>query len=189
VRKLLAIVVAIVVAASCIPWLQHQRFFSVFVAIITIVLAGLIVLGVVNALPEWSRKWSEQGGIPQSGWSSSRKRNLSLGTAVVLVLMITVPHFVATSSGPYKLAMATANQMPQFTEVLGAPIGAGWFSEGWTEYGSPAKAELRIPVTGSKQNGYLQVVAIMEEEHWTLKELRLELARSGERIDLLASTR
>jgi Cytochrome oxidase complex assembly protein 1 len=189
VRKLVATVVAIVVAASCIPWLQHQRFVSVFVAIIAIVLAGLIVLGVVKAQPEWSKKGSEQGGTAQSGWWSSRKRNLSLGTAVILVLMITVPHFVATSSGPYKLAMATANQMPQFTEVLGAPISGAWFSEGRTEYGSPAKAELRIPVTGSKQNGYLQVLAIMEAGRWKLKELTLEPARSGERIDLLAGPR
>jgi hypothetical protein len=179
----------LVVAASCIPWLRHQRVFSVFVAIIAIALAFLIALGVAKALPKWSRKGSEQGGTPQSSWWSSRKRNLSLGTAVILVLMITAPHFIATSSGPYKLAMATANQMPQFIEVLGGPIKEAWFSEGRMEYGSPAKAELRIPVTGSKQNGFLQVVAIKEEGRWKLKELALELARSGERIDLLASPR
>jgi hypothetical protein len=44
-RKSAAIVVAIIVAASCIPWLRHQRFFSVLVAIIAVALAGIIVFG------------------------------------------------------------------------------------------------------------------------------------------------
>jgi hypothetical protein len=103
--------------------------------------------------------------------------------------MLTAPHFVATSGGAYKLAVATANQKPQFTEVLGAPIREAWFSEGKTEYGNPARAELTIPVAGSKEKGDLRVVAIKEDGDWKLKELTLELVRSGERIDLLAGPR
>jgi hypothetical protein len=103
--------------------------------------------------------------------------------------MLTVPHFVATSSGAYRLAVATASQTPQFTEALGAPIREAWFSEGRTEYGSQASAELTIPVRGSKQGGDLQVVATNDGGRWKLKELTLALARSGERINLLASSR
>lgn len=187
-RKWVAIIVAVVVAASCIPWLRHQRFFSVLVAIIAVVLAGLIILAVFQAFAKWSRK-EPQYGSTQSAWWTSRVRNLSLGAAVILVLMLTVPHFVATSGGAYRLAITTANQTPQFTEALGVPIREAWFSEGRTEYGNPAKAELTIPVTGSKQKGDLRVVAIKEGENWKLKELTLELARSGERIDLLAGPR
>jgi hypothetical protein len=116
-------------------------------------------------------------------------RNLAFGAALVIVLMLTVPHFVAVSGGAYRLAVATASQTPQFTEALGAPIREAWFSEGRTEYGNQAKAELTIPVMGSKQRGDLQVVAIKDGERWKLKGLTLELERSGERINLLGSAR
>ena len=112
-----------------------------------------------------------------------------MGIAVVLVLVLTVPHFLATSGGAYKLAMATAYQRCQFTEVLGVPIREAWFSEGKTEYGNKARAELTIPVRGSIQEGNLLVVAMKQDGRWRLKELTLELTRSGERIDLLASPR
>ncbi len=158
------------------------------IAVTVVVLAGLIVLGVAQTLAKWSRRESQQGAVTPRWWSP-RLRNLSAGAVVVLVLMLTVPHFIATSGGAYKLAMATANHTPQFAEALGAPIREAWFSEGRTEYGNPARAELTIPVTGSKEKGDLQVVAIKEGERWKLKELRLDVARSGERIDLLAVPR
>lgn len=183
-RKSAAIVVTAIVAASCIPWLRHQSFSSELVAIIAIALAGIIVFGFVRTL---AKQQPQKGESPQSGWRSRRLRNLSVGAAVVLVLMLTVPHFIATSSGAYKLAIATANQTPQYAEALGTPIKEAWFSEGRTEYGNPAEAKLMIPVTGSKQKGDLYVVAVKEDGHWKLKELTLELARSGERIDLLST--
>ncbi len=188
-RKTAAIVVAVVVAATFIPWLRHQPFFSVLVAITAIVLAALIVLSAVRSLTKWSKKERDQEGAERHGRSSPRLRNVSLGAALILALILTVPHFIATNSGAYKLAVATANQAPQFTEALGAPIREAWFSEGRTEFGDSAKAELTIPVTGSKQRGDLQVIAVKEGGEWRLKELMLVLARSGERIDLLASPR
>jgi len=185
-RRLVATVVVVVVAASCIPWLRHQRFFSVSVAITAVVLAGLMVLGVVQALAKRSRKELEHGESTQPGSRSRRLRNLSVGAAVVFVLMLTVPHFIARSSGAYKLAIATAKRTPQFTETLGTPIKEAWFSEGSTKYENPAQATLMIPVTGSKQKGDLYVVAIREDGRWRLKELTLELMPSGKRIDLLS---
>ena len=49
---------------------------------------------------------------------SARLRNLVIGAAIVVALILTVPHFVATTSGAYKLAMATARQKAQFTDTL-----------------------------------------------------------------------
>jgi len=109
---------------------------------------------------------------------------------VLLGLFIPVAsQFVARSSDAYKLTVATAHQTPQFTEALGAPIGEAWFSESTMEYGNPAKAELTIPVKGSRQKGDLRALAIKEDGRWKLKELTLELSQSGERIDLLATSR
>ena len=84
---------------------------------------------------------------------------------------------------------ATRHQTPQFTEALGAPIGEAWFSESTMEYGNPAKAELTIPVKGSRQKGDLRALAIKEDGRWKLKKRTLELSQSGERIDLLATSR
>lgn len=188
-RRRVSIAVAIVVAASCIPWIRHQRSYSMLVAITIVVLAGFIVIAVVRALAGWQGKESHRGGKGAFGVWSPRLRNVCVGAALILVLTFTLPHFVATSSGAYRLALETANQTPQFVERLGKPIGEAWFSEGRTQYGNPAKAELTIPVTGAKEKGNLQVIAIRENGDWKLTRLTLELARSGEQIDLLAGSR
>lgn len=188
-RKVIAIVVGIIVVASCVPWLRHQHFFSVPVGVATVALVGLMVVGGVRALPSWPKQKGPQADSAPSGWWSPRFRNLLLGATFVLALMLTVPHFVATTSGAYKLAVATAHQTPQFTEALGAPIREAWFSEGKTEYGSPTKAELTIPVKGSRQKGDLRALAIKDGGRWNLKKLTLELAQSGERIDLLVNSK
>jgi hypothetical protein len=113
-----------------------------------------------------------------------RFRRILLGAAVFIVLMFTVPHFMATTSGAYKLAVATAHGAPRFTDVLGAPVREAWFSEGKV-FGDPATAELLIPVQGSKRVGSLRVAAIKGDGHWRLTKLILELAQPDERIDLL----
>jgi Cytochrome oxidase complex assembly protein 1 len=188
VRRVVPIVVAAVVTASCIPWLRHQRFFSAFVAIITVLLAMYMVFGFARAFSSWMERGRQQDSA-QFGWRSPRLRNLMLGAALIVVLVLTVPHFVATRNGAYKLALATAHETPKFVEALGTPISEAWFSEGKIEYGDAPKAELAIPVTGSKQKGNLQVVAIKEDGRWRLQKLTLELVESGERIDLLQRSR
>jgi hypothetical protein len=105
------------------------------------------------------------------------KRNLLVGAVVVAVLMFTAPHFMATTSGAYKLAVATAHQSPQFREALGTPVTEAWFSEGTIKLGNSADAKLLIPVRGPKQNGSLRVQAAKDDGGWRLRELTLELER------------
>jgi hypothetical protein len=186
-RRTVVIAVGIVVAASCVPWLRHQPFFSVLVGLTALALAGLTVFGGARALFAWSTQKHEQAGSAQSGHWPPRFRHLLLGAALVLVLMLTVPHFMATTSGAYKLAVATAHQSPQFKEALGVPVTEAWFSEGTTELGNQAKAEIVIPVHGRKRQGNLRALAIKDGGSWRLQELTLELTRSGERIDLLSA--
>jgi hypothetical protein len=102
--------------------------------------------------------------------------------------MLTVPHFMATTSGAYKLAVATAHQSPRFRETLGDPVTEAWFSEGKEEWGSPAKAEMLIPVQGRIRRGNLRVRAIKDGGRWRLLELALELTQPDEHIDLLPKT-
>jgi len=119
-------------------------------------------------------------------WSTTF-RNRLLGAALVLLLMLTVPHFMAKASGPYKLAVATAHQRPGFREALGAPITEAWFSEGKEVWGNPATAEMSIPVQGRQRSGRLRVRATKDDEHWRLTELTLELSQPYGRINLLSN--
>jgi len=133
-----------------------------------------------------------KGGPPasaQSSWLSTRVRTRLLVAVLALLLIPVVSQLVATHTGAYKLAVATAHEMPQFREALGFPIREGWFSGDKWEFGNPARAELMIPVKGSRRKGDLRALAIKEDGRWKLKELTLELAQSGERIDLLANSR
>jgi hypothetical protein len=123
-----------------------------------------------------------------SGWLSARSRNLLFGAAFVIALMLTVPHFMATTSGAYKLAVATAHQSPQFTEALGNPVAEAWFSEGKEEWGNPARAAMLIPVRGRMRKGNLRARAIKDGGRWQLTELTLELTQPDEHIDLLSKT-
>ncbi len=123
-----------------------------------------------------------------SGWSSARSRKLLLGAAIVLVLMLTVPHFMATNSGIYKLAVSTAHQSPQFREALGPPISEAWFSEGEWQWGDSGKGKMLIPVRGRLGSGNLRALAIRDAGHWRLTQLTLELAQPNEHIDLLSKT-
>jgi len=118
---------------------------------------------------------------------SSRFRNLLLGAVLVIVLMLTVPHFAVTTSGAYKLAVATAHQTPQFREALGIPVTEAWFSEGKEELGNPARAELLIPVRGPIRSGNLKALAIKDSGRWRLTELTLELSQPDKHIDLLSN--
>jgi hypothetical protein len=188
-RRRIAIVVGIGVAASCVPWLRRQPFFSVLVGVTTLALFGLIVFGGARALSASSKQKHQQADSAQSGWWSPRFRNLVLVAALLLVLILTVPHFVATTSGAYKLAVATAHQSPQFREALGVPVTEAWFSEGSFELGDQAKAEMVIPVRGRTRQGNLRALAIKDGGSWRLQQLTLELTQSGDRIDLLPAGR
>lgn len=186
-RKTVAIVVGIVVVASCVPWLRHQHFFSMLVAVTTVALAIFVVFQGVRAVSIRGQKL-RQPDSAQFTWWSPRRRNLLLGAALVLALMFTVPHFIATHSGAYKLAVATAHQTPQFRDALGAPVTEAGFSEGKEELGDSATAEMVIPVRGRIRSGNLRALAIKEDGRWRLTELTLELTEPDERIDLLRST-
>ena len=117
---------------------------------------------------------------------SRRFRNLLLGAVFVCALSLTVPHFAATTSDAYKLAIVTANRTPQFAETLGTPVTEAWFSEGKIEFGNSATAKLLIPVRGRIRSGNLRALAIKNGGSWRLTELTLELSQPDKQIDLLS---
>ncbi len=186
-RKVVAIVMGVVVAASCVPWLRHQHFFSVAVGVTTVALAAFMVFGAARTLSVWLKQKPQEAGSAQSGRWSQNFRNQLLGAAFVLMLMFTVPHFMATTSGAYKLAVVTAHQSPRFREALGVPVKEAWFSEGKEEWGNPARAEMLISVRGRVRRGNLKALAVKDDGRWRLTELTLELTQPDERINLLSN--
>jgi hypothetical protein len=120
---------------------------------------------------------------------SSRFRQFSVAALIVVTLILTVPHFVATTSGAYKLAVATAHQNPKFTQTLGSPVREAWFSEGKQVWGNPATAEMLIPLHGQMRSGNLRARAIKDGGEWRLTTLILELTSPDEKIDLMTRDR
>jgi hypothetical protein len=112
-------------------------------------------------------------------------RKLLIVVALFIVLLLTVPHFLATTSAAYKLAVATAHQRRAFTQLLGPPVTEAWFSEGKQVWGDPATAEMLIPVHGQIRRGNLRARAIKEAGQWRLTVLILELKSPDEQVDLL----
>jgi hypothetical protein len=179
---------AIVVAASCIPWLRRQGFFSVLVGITAVALLGVMVFISFRAVSAWLVRW--RSTPLQSRWRLLISRKQLWGWGIFFLLISTVPHFMAVCGGDYKLAVITAHQSRLFNDLLGSPVKEGWFSEGESTVGRgtvevPVRSEMLIHVRGMKQAGDLRVQAIKIDGVWKLKELTLEIDKSGTPIDLL----
>lgn len=128
------------------------------------------------------RRWFCEDSSARFG---SRFRKIAAASAVVLLLVVfTVAKFAIRKTDPYKLAVATARQNPQFTQVLGERTEEGW-DVGWAfEWSSPPKVELSIPVQGLRA-GKLSVVAFRVNGRWHLTKLVLQPEDSGN-VDLLS---
>ena len=79
---------------------------------------------------------------------------------------------MATSSGAYKLAVATAHRA-EFNGLLGTPVSEGWFSEGKIDVGNPATGDLLISVCGRLRSGNLRAFVVKDDGGWRLKDLTL----------------
>ena len=116
-----------------------------------------------------------------------------LGVIVILLAVGSIALFVTLlfstmkSSGAYKQALVAARADPAVEQALGAPIDAGFIVSGSVSVsGSSGDADLSIPVSGPKGKGTLHVRATRSMGEWQFTELVLEVAQTGERIDLLA---
>jgi cytochrome oxidase complex assembly protein 1 len=118
-------------------------------------------------------------------FASVRFRSCLIVVTAILVLMLTLPHFLATMSGAYRLAVLTAHRTPLFAHTLGPPISEAWFSDNRQVWSNPATEEMLIPVRGQIRRGNLRARAIELDGEWRLTELTLELAPPEAGIDLL----
>lgn len=89
------------------------------------------------------------------------------------------------SSDVYRHALAEARASPAVVEALGEPIEPGWYLSGNLEVRGPSgEADIAIPISGPKGDGTIYVVATKEAGLWSYEVLEVEVAATGERIEL-----
>ena len=100
--------------------------------------------------------------------------------------IVTMVFGVMKSSDAYKMALARAKADPRVMEALGSPIEDGFFAMGKTNVsGSSGHADMTVPLSGPKGKGTLYFVASKFAGEWTFSKLMVEIANTGQRIDLV----
>jgi hypothetical protein len=90
------------------------------------------------------------------------------------------------SSDAYKMALARAKADPRVVAALGSPIEDGFFASGNTNVsGTSGQADMTVPLSGPKGKGTLYFVASKFAGQWTFSKLMVEIANTGQRIDLV----
>jgi hypothetical protein len=90
------------------------------------------------------------------------------------------------SSDAYKTALARAKADPRIVSALGSPITDGYFVSGKTNVnGSSGQADMTVPISGPKGKGTIYFVASKFAGEWTFSKLMVEVADTGQRIDLI----
>jgi hypothetical protein len=112
------------------------------------------------------------------------------GLALLIVLFVAglaVVVFAAIrSSEPYQHAIQSATHDARAVSLLGAPVQAGWYVTGSENVsGGFGKADLAVPVTGSRRKGRVYVVATKSAGHWRYATLELKVDGQQDRLNLL----
>lgn len=90
------------------------------------------------------------------------------------------------SSDAYKTALAKAKADPRVVQALGSPIDDGMFISGSTNVsGTSGQADMTVPISGPKGKGTIYFVASKFAGEWTFSKLMVEIASTGQRIDLI----
>ena len=96
---------------------------------------------------------------------------------------------VFKSSDVYQQAIAKLNANSEATRVLGVPISSGLPMGIVSLSGPSGRAQLSIPVEGSKAKGTIFILATKEMGQWRFDRIELEVEGRDERIDLGSSPR
>jgi len=136
----------------------------------------------VTALPPrpgwWSRNW--KWFVP------SGCLTLLLLAAGFGFLIVSIVFGAMKSSDAYKGALSKAKADPRVVSALGSPITDGWFVSGQTNVsGTSGHTDMTVPISGPKGKGTIYFVATKFAGQWTFSKLMVEIAATGQRIDLI----
>ncbi|MCY1045636.1 cytochrome c oxidase assembly factor Coa1 family protein [Corallococcus sp. bb12-1] len=86
---------------------------------------------------------------------------------------------------PHEEALARVTNNPKVIKSLGAPVSGAFFFSGETRHqDDDAVAEMKIDLSGSKQDGVLEVKAVQTSRVWGFSRLRV-VAEDGKVINLV----
>jgi hypothetical protein len=110
---------------------------------------------------------------------------LLLAAGFVFVI-VSIVFGAMKSSDAYRAALAKAKADPRVVNALGSPVTDGFFVSGKTDVsGSSGHADMTVPISGPKGKGTIYFVASKFAGEWTFSRLMVEIAKTGQRIDLI----
>src|SRR5204863_2053858 len=126
-------------------------------------------------------------------WGRNWKWFVPTGCLGMLLLAAGFGFFIVTmvfgmmkQSDAYKMALARAKADPRVVAALGSPIEDGYFATGTTNVsGSSGQADMNVSLSGPRGKGTLYFVASKFAGEWTFSKLMVEIAGTGQRIDLV----
>lgn len=90
------------------------------------------------------------------------------------------------SSDVYKQALVNTRKNAEVIEAIGGDINEGYFTSGKIEISGPSgEADFAIPISGSKGEGHVYVVATKKSGKWIFETLEVEIEGETERINLI----
>ena len=99
VRHLTVLIVGIALAGSCLPWLRRRHEFWVLVGIIAVALIAVMLFRAVASFDHEVRLRQSQPSA-KSAWFRGRVRSFWWKVSIVVVLIVTVPHFMRLVAVP-----------------------------------------------------------------------------------------
>src|SRR6185295_3600614 len=132
---------------------------------------------------------------PRNWWQLNWKWVVPVGCgslvvflAVLIAAIMLLVFSVIRSTDVFHEALERAKADPQVRTELGEPIEPGWWVSGNVEStGSSGRADIAIPLKGSRQSGTLYAVAHKSAGRWTYQTLEVEVKGREGRINLLAN--
>ncbi len=113
---------------------------------------------------------------------------LCLATVVCIVAFTIFLENLMKSSDAYSGAFARAKSNPSVIAALGTPIKDGFFVSGSiSKNNSWGSANLAFPITGPKGSARVYVSASKSSDKWHFDNLVVQVAKTQEQIDILAT--
>jgi heme/copper-type cytochrome/quinol oxidase subunit 2 len=159
--------------------------------LIFIPLVGFVMLFVLgfkgNAWAWRNKRWDSLDHFRrvQRKWAIWGVIMLIVGVVVAVGSIFLMLHTLK-SSKPYIMAMDKVQVNSEAQKIIGTPIKPSFWTRGEISVkGAGVKAELVIPVEGSKQQGTVYVNATEEQNRWKLDKLFLLPKGGAAALDLL----
>lgn len=115
----------------------------------------------------WKRNWS--WALPLGG---------CLTVIIIVIISVASIFFGVTSmlddSIPIEHGLEKINSDPEIVELMGSPIEKSGMPQGDFNWKNDTKrVDIRVPISGPKENGTLFIIASATDDNWIYHEIRV----------------